>query len=285
MDRRRGAIRDGYGTGYGTENALNPAPKRRLQSGMATTPLVGRSGELAALTSALRDATDGGRILLLTGDAGVGKTRLLTEFAAHPPLRARFLLGRGSARGQAVAFGLLMEALDPGLRRLPPDDLTRLARGRGRSLAGIAPALSLGSQPEPPTRLAVLDAVAASIEALAATGPLVVALDDVHQADPSTLEALDYLARNPPQARALLIAVARSEALAGDPALTALFDDLRKDDLARSLVIEPLSRDQVGELIDGATPEPAASRLRRLGVGTRAREPAPDGRPRRRARR
>ena len=226
---------------------------------MATTPLVGRSGELAALTGALRDATGGGRILLMTGDAGVGKTRLLTEFAAHPPLRARFLLGRGSARGQAVAFGLLMEALDPGVRKLSADDLDRLARGRGRALEGIAPALTTGGGPaDPPTRLAVLDAVAATIEALAATGALIVALDDVHQADPSTLEALDYLARNPPPARVLVIAVARSEALAADPALSALFDDLRKDDLAGSLVIEPLSRDQVGELIDVATPEPAA---------------------------
>ena len=236
MDRCHGAIRDGYGTGYGTENALNPARKRRLQSGMATTPLVGRSGELAALTGALRDARDGGRILLMTGDAGVGKTRLLTEFGAHPPLRARFLLGRGSARGQAVAFGLLMEALDPGLRRLPPDDLVRLARGRGRSLAGIAPALTGDAeQADPPSRLAVLDAVAGTIEALAAAAPVIVALDDVHQGDPSTLEALDYLARNPPRARALVIAVARSEALAADPALTALFDDLRKDDLVVTL--------------------------------------------------
>ena len=216
---------------------------------MASTPLVGRDDELTALGGALRDATDRAATVLVTGDAGVGKTRLVTEFGARPPLGARFLLGRGSARGAAVPFGLLVEALDPALRRLPADDLDAFARGRGRGLAGIAPSLPVEERPEAPSRLAVLDAVAAAVEAIAADRPTIVALDDVHQADPSTREAIDYLARNPPSARALLIATARSEALASDPGLTALFDALRKDDLARSVAVRPLDRTEVEQLI------------------------------------
>jgi AAA ATPase domain len=223
---------------------------------MPTTPLVGRDDELARLAKALRRTTSGAGVILVTGDAGVGKTRLLVEFGAALPTRTRFLMGRGSARGRAVPFSLLVEAIDPGLRRSLPERRAQLADGRGRPLVGIAPSLGSGSWTgEAFGRIAVLDAFAAALELLAADGALVVALDDVQQADPSTREALDYLARNPPQAPLLLVLAARSEALATDPELTALFDALLKDDLAQDLSLTPLSRVETDDLVVGALPE------------------------------
>ena len=222
---------------------------------MPTTPLVGRDDELATLGNALRRTKSGAGVVVVTGDAGVGKTRLLTEFGAALPSRMGFLLGRGSARGRAVPFSLLVETLDPGLRRLMPERLTRLAEGRGRPLVGVAPAMGPGSGADGTFgRIAMLDAFAAALESLAEDGPLVAALDDVHQADPSTREALDYLARNPPQAPVLLVASARTEALATDPELTALFDALLKDELAQGLSLRPLSRGEIDDLIEGAMP-------------------------------
>ena len=222
---------------------------------MPTTPLVGRDDELATLGNALRRTKSGAGVVVMTGDAGVGKTRLLTEFGATLPSRTGFLMGRGSARGRAVPFSLLVETLEPGLRRLPPERRAQLAEGRGRPLVGIAPALGSGSATDVSAgRIAVLDAFAAALGSLAGDGALVVALDDVHQADPSTREVLDYLARNPPQAPVLLVAAARAEALATDPELTALFDALLKDDLAQGLSLRPLSRAQIDDLIAGAAP-------------------------------
>ena len=101
------------------------AVKRRPSGDATMRPtLVGRASELKRLDHELERATiDGARCVLVTGDPGLGKTRLCTEFAARRRDTALVLNARGYALGATEALGLWSEALDGPLGRLRRDEL------------------------------------------------------------------------------------------------------------------------------------------------------------------
>src|SRR5947209_4670274 len=166
---------------------------------MRSTPFVGRAAELGRLREELRDAADGARLVLVTGEAGVGKTRLLGEFQTLARVRARCLLGRGSPLGTAIPFSVVVEALESHLRALPVDRLAALCGPRLAALRDVLPSVGAAlaiERAEAPTRLATFESFLCLLEALAKERPLALILDDAHRADPSTWELLHYLARN-----------------------------------------------------------------------------------------
>ena len=214
-------------------------------------PFVGRETELERLHAAFRGVAGGlSRLVLLTGDPGIGKTRLLEEFR-RSVARARCLVARGSPLAKAVPFSVLAEALQSHLRTLPAEAVRALCGAGIRDLAVVLPSAAgaLGSAPDAPSsRLGLLEAFAGLLGAIAAEGPLVLELDDLHQADPSTWEVLAYLGRSPLAAPVLIIAALRTASLASDVELGRLIDDLRKDGLAEELRLAPLERAAVDEL-------------------------------------
>jgi DNA-binding CsgD family transcriptional regulator len=157
----------------------------------APVPVVGRDRELAAMRSVLDRLGSGyGQAVLIEGEPGVGKSRLLAEVLGEAEARA-FTVVRGAAEELDLErpFGVLAEAL--ALEPRSPDALRAeigrlLVRGRGAD--------------DPSTlfrelRFRLVDLVVSLLERLAGQAPLVVALDNLHWADPSTLLAIRHVWR------------------------------------------------------------------------------------------
>ncbi len=179
--------------------------------GMATAPLVGRAEEVAVLDGALNDLTRGEwKAVELVGEPGIGKTRLLDELAAHADVRQQLVLsGSASELEQDLPFWMFVNALDDYVRGLDPRLLDLLDLDVRADLGSVFPSLSRLAQ-DPVLqheRYRTHRAVRELLERLTATRPLVLILDDVHWADPASVELLGSLLRRPPEA-ALLIALA-----------------------------------------------------------------------------
>jgi predicted ATPase len=178
--------------------------------------LVGRSDVLAQLRRAVQDAAGGrGRLVLLTGEAGIGKTSVAAQAAADAEAAGALVVwGWGWPGEGAPAYWPWVQVLRSLVARDPP--MHRLAAGTP-SLARLLPELPGAAVPpapadEPATaaaRFRLLDEVGAVLLAAAEDRPLVVVLEDLQWTDPPSLELLDFLARRLPAARALVLATWR----------------------------------------------------------------------------
>jgi hypothetical protein len=106
-------------------------------------PFVGRQEEMRFLASQLELTRRNGRLALVVGEAGIGKSRLLQEFAARGRRRAEFLVGRGSPLSTSIPFSILVEALESRLRRLPAARLLEIAGRRLPDLAYLLPSFAV----------------------------------------------------------------------------------------------------------------------------------------------
>lgn len=232
---------------------------------MDAPTLVGRRWELAYLSERLEHVSGGtARIVVLTGEPGVGKTRLLAELANRARRRALVLLGRGSPLSASIPFAILAEAVETHLRTVGPEELDALVRERGAELSAALPTVAAvrGSAPAA-GRLAVLEALARLITRLAERQPVLLALDDLHQADASTWEFVGYLGRNPLTAPVLLLAAVRPQAIRDSPHLQRHVSTLTKDGLADELRLGPLDAEAIGDLAERTLgPDVADAELR-----------------------
>src|SRR5260370_1880280 len=184
--------------------ALLPRPIERAErdAGERSVRLLGRAGELGTLERAARQALGGAfALLLIEGEAGLGKTRLLDELAAR---LAGVRVGRGSC--SELERHLPYVPLAAALR----DALTRaeLSGQHRAALRKIVPELPPA---DPPAEVAEIDVLEALVGVLAEHAPLVLLLDDLQWADPATLTALRYLRRRPAALPATLAPTIRSE--------------------------------------------------------------------------
>ena len=193
--------------------------------------LIGRERELELCAQALHDAERGrARTVLLGGEAGIGKSRMLAEvLKVARDEGAVVLVGGciGLAEG-SLPFAPIVEALRPFVRELDESD-----RENGRPSPDGVPrealstlAASLGLLTDPPVaasagaelrpewvRSRIYESVLDLLRALAADGPVVLAIEDLHWADNSTRELLAFLVRNAQAERLLLIVTFRSDEL------------------------------------------------------------------------
>ncbi|HEV8625205.1 MAG TPA: AAA family ATPase, partial [Acidimicrobiia bacterium] len=201
------------------------------------------------------------RCVLLSGDPGVGKTRLANEFLARQDKTTPALLARAYPFSGTAAFGLWAEALDRYLRSLGPDEVSKLCGGFLDDLAGLLRSVARvrGSAPEgEPARLRLLEGLAELLENLQRESPIVVSLDDVHLADASSWEALAYLARNLSDCRILVIAAARLGELADQHAANEVLFSLEQEALLHKVAVGPLDREALGQLAEeGIGSEPS----------------------------
>ncbi|MGW6495217.1 helix-turn-helix transcriptional regulator [Nonomuraea angiospora] len=173
---------------------------------------VGRDTELAALGEAYAHAREGSSsTVLLGGEAGVGKTRLLAEFAA--PLAGQAWLLSGDCP-QVGADGLAFAPFTAMLRRLLRELGTRrflrlLPRGEPGELGRLLPLLGRPAGDGDPalTRARLFEEILTLFESLAEERPLVIVAEDVHGSDRSSRELLDFLIRNQQAAAAFLLVV------------------------------------------------------------------------------
>jgi class 3 adenylate cyclase/DNA-binding CsgD family transcriptional regulator len=241
--------------------AARPVEHRSPRPAPRGPGLVGRAREMEVLDVERKRAGAGEfRVVLLLGDAGVGKTRLAAEVLADPGRQAVVLSARAHPLGGTTSFGLWTEAFEGHLRGRDPNVVSGLCGGFLDDLAALlrSAAAVRGAPPggEPP-RSRLLEGLAVLLANLAASGPVVILLDDVHDADASSWDALHYLARNLAGCPVLVLATARPADLAGQVAPRQILLGLEQDGLLRRLEIRPLTADAVGELagaVLGQTP-------------------------------
>ena len=191
-------------------------------------------------------------VLLLAGEAGMGKTRLADEAASVAVATGgRVLVGRCYAAERSLFLQPFVDVLTQALGELPAEDVRTLAGGRGAVLAGLLPGLAddLGGpeqgrgSPEAERRRA-FEAVLQVLTGLAAQRPLLLVLDDLHNTGQASVELVHYLARHAGPARLLVVATVRAEE--GADALRALAEVARRCDVG------PLPAAAVAELATDA---------------------------------
>lgn len=212
----------------------------RLGSGVA---FVARNAELEQLAAALRRAHDGAAgAVLISGEAGVGKSRLLSEFS-H----------RAEAAGALVLLGRCLGVGDAGLPYLPFTEVFERLRATHPDAVAAWPVLAgltgVGSLPEPPIpasaddggggklgQLRLFDAVLGALTGLATDQTVVLAIEDMHWADPSTRDLMSFLLSRIGRQRLLVVATYRSDDLHRQHPLRPLLAEL-----VRLLVVERLN--------------------------------------------
>jgi AAA ATPase-like protein len=197
---------------------------------MRPFPFVGRVRELDRLADELdSSAHQGSRIVIVVGEPGVGKTRLLSEFEAAARRRARCLIGRGSPVGTTIRFPILAEALETQLRDLIPQEIIRVCGRHLHELAEVLPSVSAAlGRPSTASgsRLGTFEGLLELLGALASDRPVLLCLNDLHQADPDTWAWINYLGRNPVRAPILVVATTRSEPMGAFPVFRELIGTL-----------------------------------------------------------
>jgi DNA-binding SARP family transcriptional activator len=186
----------------------------------STSPFTGRADELQRLAAVWTRAASGhAQLVLVTGEAGVGKTRLVDELRAHTGAVTAEALAYPAegplAYGLAAAW-LRSQPVAARLSRLKRPQLTELARLLPEVAAQVTPPEPL---PEAELRHRLFGAIARAV--LAAGTPLLLIADDVQWADPQSLGVIHYLMRAAPTARLLVAATARREELDEDYRLLA----------------------------------------------------------------
>jgi DNA-binding CsgD family transcriptional regulator len=213
------------------------------------TPLVGRDAERERLSRAVERAAGGhGSIVLLAGEAGVGKSRLAEEVAegCPPPVL------RGAAtEGGSTPYGPIVAALRSYLR-VEPNGLDECGPLRPH-LALLLP--ELGEAAAEGDRTTIFEAVRCGFARIAADGPATVILDDLQWSDETTVELLAALATPLREMPLLIVAAYRSDGLPRDHMLRRLRNELRRGGELEEIVLEPLDGEQTEALLRELLPE------------------------------
>lgn len=221
------------------------------------TPLVGREAELARLADAVEAAREGsGSLILLSGEAGVGKSRLTDEVTSAASART---LSGAAASGFTAPYGPIVDALRSHLRSEPAalEDCGPLRE----HLALLLP--ELGEAAAESDRATIFEAVRCAFARLAEQRPAILVLDDLQWSDEATLELLAALAAPLREMPVLTIAVYRSDGLPRDHRLRWLRNELRRGGRLEELTVEPLDPDQTAALLAELLGEaPSASLVR-----------------------
>jgi hypothetical protein len=229
--------------------------------------VVGRDAEAAQLWAALERAA-GGRpaIVLVAGEAGVGKTRLVTDLVGRSgELGAVALTGGCLDVGDGVlAYAPLVEALRPLVGLLDAAELERVLGGARGELARLVPELGPAAAPRPaeaplaPTRL--FELLLGVLHRLAERGPVLLVVEDLHWADQSTRDLLGFLVRNLRGGVAMVLTY-RSDELHRRHPLRPFLAELERSGRTERLELERLGRRELAELLSGILEEPAPPAL------------------------
>jgi tetratricopeptide (TPR) repeat protein len=244
------------------------------QSTSAPNTFVGRERELAELVSACGSGADSDtHLFLISGEPGIGKTRLADELASRAKARGmQVLWGRCWEGDGAPAYWPWIQVIRTYLGALEPERRRNLALESEiasdiiHEVAQIIPDLRLPQSTLRPSvsgkldpneaRFRLFDAVTNFLKVGARSDPMLIVLDDIHDADETSLALLRFMARELSGAAILLVATYREEEVGRSPVLSKLIGELSRD--ALSIPVRGLSESEVARLVElrsGQTPD------------------------------
>jgi len=253
-----------------------PAEPRAPAAAPSELPLVGRAGELSALVEAHSAAVPDGRLAVIEGEAGIGKTRLASELRAAVTGGGGIVLAARCHDDEAgLPYGPVVDLLGEALRAAPGELAAAVAPQRLADASLLLPELgSLRDDLPPPVDLTGPGAQARLLESVAAVlgaacggeRPGLVFVDDVHAADEASLDALAYLGRRL-SGRPLLLAVGwRSEGVPPGHRLRRLATELSRAGAATVVGLARLPESDVAELVRAVQPDVTADLERRVYI-------------------
>ncbi len=238
---------------------MSPLLETRLPPHLPALPLVGRGPDLRAVQDAVRRFGAGeGAVVFVTGEGGVGKTRLAT--AVSDGLRRggwTVLEGRAYAVEVGVPFAVFSEAFVPLLDSLGEGALSVATRGSVDSLRRLFPSIErpgsaeLAGVRELDSRAHLFWGVCRLLEGMSARTPVLVVLDDLQWSDPSSMELLHFVARRVARLPVVLLASINEDERAAHPTLAGVEDSLAALGLSHTHRLEPLSSPAVAALVRG----------------------------------
>ncbi|HVL52827.1 MAG TPA: AAA family ATPase, partial [Vitreimonas sp.] len=231
--------------------------------GTVSSPiLIGRAAELARLLEAVERAADGRpQLALVTGEAGIGKSRLVAELVASVRMAGSRVLSGGclDIGAAAVPYLPLAEALRGLARSLSPDELAAVLGPTREDLAAIAPELGSPGIAAPDTtagsvgQARLFERVLQLVGRLAEDRSLLLVVEDVHWIDRGTRDLLTFLVRNLTGERILAVLTVRTEDLpAGHPNL-AWAAELSRAPGSLRVPLQALDRSQTAEQVAAIT--------------------------------
>lgn len=258
-----------------------PGIEQVLVESQRAGAFVGREREIEALRLAFEEAAAGkGGVILISGEAGIGKTRAANELATYASSRgAEVLVGRCYDAGGAPAFWPWIQVLRAYVRGRSPDEVLTMFGSATADVAQILPELGpsvrhAGADAGVPASAAIpgttandprqarfrlFDSIASVLRTAAAARPLLVVLDDLQSADTPSLRLLEFLAHEVDGARLLIVGTHRTGMAGGHP-LDTMLASLQLALGAETIALSGLDEAEVARFIE-------------LSIGTRAAEP------------
>jgi ATP/maltotriose-dependent transcriptional regulator MalT len=229
-----------------------------MQPGLVSPVFVGRGTELSSLIAGLDSAAAGEPVVVLVGgEAGVGKTRLVEEAASRARAEgARVLTGSCvEVGGEGLPLSPVVDVLRTLLRQMPDDELDEVLGPARIELARLLPELD----PHTPASAApagaegnarVLELVFGVIQRLAGDRPLMLVIEDLHWADRSTLDLVALLVRALRDARVLLVISFRSDELQRGHPLRSLVTGWERVRSVRRIELQRFTREEVARQLE-----------------------------------
>ncbi|HZC99067.1 MAG TPA: AAA family ATPase [Actinomycetes bacterium] len=259
-------IRTVHGRGYQFVAPVNEAVQSDAVAGVSSPVLVGRDAEVAQLRAALGRAAAGQpATVVVAGEAGVGKTRLVAELLRHAGEVGAVALSGGCldvAEG-VLAYAPMVEALRSLVRIMGPGELEGVLGGARGELARLAPELGPqagGEQAAPLAPARLFELLLGVLHRLAERGPVLLVVEDLHWADRSTRDLVGFLVRNL-RAGVALVLTYRSDELHRRHPLRPFLAELDRSGRAERLELGRLGRRELAELLTGILGGPAAPAL------------------------
>jgi len=238
---------------------------------LSSPTFVGRRAELGQLQAAIERAARGQPgLVLVAGEAGIGKTRLLEELAAWARDRGHRVLIGGcvSLSAEVAPFAPIVEALRPLAHDLPQAELDDVLGPSAHGLGPLMPDLAPLGEATGPTGISpdtaqgrLLELLLGMLGRLAIRAPVLLIIEDIHWADRSTIDVLAFLSRNLRAERLLLVSTFRTDEPQSRRQLVPTIAELGRHGGTARIDLARLNRAEVAEQLSAILGNPAASAL------------------------